>query len=64
MVILEADTIKQLKMKEKLKKKQCLRKILKAKLCSKNLTKGINTWAVPLVSYSGQFLKWTRDGIK
>ena len=26
-----------------------------------NLIKGINTWAVPLVRYSGPFLKWTRD---
>ena len=25
---------------------------------------GINTWAVPLVRYSGPFLKWTRDELK
>ena len=26
--------------------------------------KGINTWAVPLVRYSGPFLKWTRDELR
>ena len=37
------------------------RKLLKIKLSSRNLIKGINTWAVPLVRYSGSFLEWTRD---
>ena len=37
------------------------RKLLKTKLYSRNLVKGINTWAVPLAKYSGPFLKWTRD---
>ena len=37
------------------------RKLLETKLSCRNLTKGINTWAVPLVRYSGPFLKWTRD---
>ena len=36
------------------------RKLLITKLYSRNLIKGINTWAVPLVRYSGPFLKWTR----
>ena len=40
------------------------RKILETKLNSRNLIKGINTWAVPLVRYSGPFLKWTRDELK
>ena len=40
------------------------RKILETKLSSRNLIKGINTWAVPLVRYSGPFLKWTRDELK
>ena len=26
--------------------------------------KGINTWAVPLVRYTGPFLKWTRKNLK
>ena len=34
------------------------------KLSSRNLIKGINTWAVPLVRYSGPFLKWTREELK
>ena len=40
------------------------RKLLETKLYSRNLIKGINTWAVPLVRYSGRFLKWTRDELK
>ena len=34
------------------------------KLNSRNLIKGINTWAVPLIRYSGPFLTWTRDGLR
>ena len=37
------------------------RKLIETKLSSRNLIKGINTWAVPLVIYSGPFIKWTRD---
>ena len=61
--ILEADTIKQVKMKNKIKKEYLrrARKFLETKLSSRNLIKGINTWAVSLVRYSGHFLKWTRD---
>ena len=59
--ILEADTIKQEKMKKKKKiKKEYLkrtRKLLETKLYSGNLIKGINTWVVPIVRYSGLFLK-------
>ena len=64
--ILEADTIKQVEMKEKIKKEyfRRTRKLLKTKLYSRNLIKGINTWAVPLVRYSGPFLKWTREELK
>ena len=64
--ILEADTIKQVEMKEKIQKEYLrrTRKLLKTKLNSRNLIKGINTWAVPLVIYSGHFLKWTRDELK
>ena len=40
------------------------RKLLETKLNSRNLIKGINTWAVPLLRYSGPFLKWTRDELK
>ena len=61
--ILEADIIKQVVMKEK-KKKRRTRKFLETELCSRNLIKGINCWAVPLGSYSGQFLKWTREELR
>ena len=64
--ILEADTIKQVERKNKIKKEYLCRtrKLLGTKLKSRNLIKGINTWAVLLVRYSGPFLKWTRDELK
>ena len=64
--ILEADTIKLVEMKEKIKKEYLrrTRKLLETKLYSRNLVKGINTWAVPLIRYSGPFLKWTREELK
>ena len=40
------------------------RKLLKTKLNSRNLIKGIIIWAVSLVRYSGPFLKWTIDELK
>ena len=64
--ILEADTIKQVQMKDKIQKEdvRSTRKLLETKLFRRNLIKGINTWAVPLVRYSDPFLKWTRDEFK
>ena len=64
--ILEADTIKQVEMKDKIRKEYLrrTRKLLEKKLSRRNLIKGINTWAVPIVRYSGPFLKWTRDELK
>ena len=46
--ILEADTIRQVKMKEKIKKEyhRKTRKLLATKLRCRNLIKGINSWAV------------------
>ena len=66
MGILEADTIIQAEMKEKIQKEYLrrARKLLETKLNSRNLIKGINIWAVPLVRYSGAFLKWTREELK
>ena len=60
---LEADTIKQVQMKDMIRKEYLRRtqKLLETKLSSRNLIKGINTWAVPLVRYSRPFLKWTRE---
>ena len=56
--ILEADTIKQVEMKDRIQEEyfRRTRKLLKTKLSS--------TWSVPLVRYSGPFLKWTRDELK
>ena len=53
-------------MKDKIRKEYLrrTRKLLETKLFSRNLIKGINTWAAPLVRYSGPFLKWTRDELK
>ena len=63
---MEVDIIKQVEMKEKIKKGYLrrTRKLLETKLSRRNLIKGINTWAVPLVRYSGPFLKWTREELK
>ena len=64
--ILEADTIKQVEMKEKIKKEYLRRsgKLLETKLYSRNLIKRLNTWAVYLVKYSGPFLKWATEELK
>ena len=64
--ILEADTIKQVQMKDTIRKEYLrkTRKLPEIKLSSRNLIKGINTWAVSLVRYSGPFLKWTREELK
>ena len=64
--ILEADTIKQVEMNDMIRKEYLRRtqKLLETKHSSRNLIKGINTWAVPLVRYSGPFLKWTREELK
>ena len=64
--ILEADTIKQAEMKDKIQKVYLrrTRQLLETKLSSRNLIKGINTWAVPFIRYSGPILKWTRDELK
>ena len=40
------------------------RKLLKIKPHSRNIIKEINTWVVPLVRYSGPFLKWTREELQ
>ena len=60
--ILDADTIKKVQMKDKIRKEYLRRtqKVLETKLSRRSLVKGINTWDVPLVRYSGAFLKWTR----
>ena len=56
--IWEVYTIKQLEMKDKIRKEYLrrTRNLLETKLNSRNLIKGINTWALPLVRYSGPIL--------
>ena len=57
--ILKVDTIKQ---RWKKNVKRVPEKNEKTSvICSRNLIKGINTWAVPLVRHSGPFLKWTKE---
>ena len=53
--IMEADTIKQVEMKDEIKNEYLSRsrKLIKTKLSSRNPIKGISTWALPLVRYSG-----------
>ena len=64
--IYEADTIKQVETKEKIKKEYLrrTRKLTEIKLSSRNLIKGINTRIVHLVRYSGTFLEWSRKELK
>ena len=61
-----AEPIKQAEMKEKIKHEYIsrMRKLLETKLYCRNLIKGINTWAVPLVRYSEPFVKWTREELQ
>ena len=61
--LIEGDKIKQAKKKEKLRKGYLnrTRTLLETKLYGRNLNKGINIWAVPLVRHSGAFLKCTRE---
>ena len=63
---MEADTIKQAEMKDKIQKEYLrrTRKLLETQLLSRNFIKGINIWAVPLLKYSVLFLKWIRDELR
>ena len=63
---LEVDAIKQVEMRDKIQKEYLrrTRKQLEIKLSCRNLIKGINTWAVPLIRYLGPFLKWTWDELE
>ena len=63
---LEADTVKQVERKGKIQKEylRITRKLLETKFSCWNLIKGINSWAVILIRYSGHFLKWAREELK
>ena len=66
MGFLDAETIKKVEIKGKIQKKYLrrTRKLVQTKLSHRNLIKGINTWAVFIVRYSGPFLKWTGEELK
>ena len=53
-------------MKDKIKNESLrrIKKLLNTKLSSRNLIKRLNTRVVPLVRYSGSFVKWTRKELK
>ena len=38
-----------------------LRKVLKSKLNSGSLVRGVNTWAVSLIRCSGAFVSWRKS---
>ena len=59
--ILETDIIKQAGMKEKIRKEYLRRT---RKFLETNFVKDINTKRVPLVRYSGPFLKSTREELR
>ena len=69
--ILEADTTKQVEMKNKIQNEYLRRtwKLLETKLSTRNVIKGINTWAVLLLDTRGPFSsgpevnfdKWTKQ---
>ena len=71
MGILEADTIKQVQMKDNIRNGYLRRsiKLLETKLSSRNLIKGVNNWSVSPVRYSGpsssgpemNLNKWTKE---
>ena len=41
-----------------------LRKVLKSKLNGRNLVRGVNTWAVSLLRYSGAFVSWRKSELQ
>ena len=41
-----------------------LRKVLKAKLNGRNLLRGVNIWAVPLLRYSAAFVGWRKSELQ
>ena len=41
-----------------------LRAVLQSKLNGGNTVKAINTWAVPVVRYSGGIVDWTKEDIE
>ena len=64
--ILESDNIKNQEMKTAIRKEYFSRvkAVLKSKLNSGNTVKAVNTWAVPVVRYSGGIFEWTKEDLE
>ena len=64
--ILEADKFLEQKTKLNVSKEYIrrLRKVLKSKLNGGNLVRGVNTWAVSLLRYSGAFASWRKSELQ
>ena len=60
--MLEAGTIKQEEMKEKIRKEYLKR--TRKLFCGGNLTKGINNRVIFQVRYRGPFLKWRKEELQ
>ena len=64
--VLEADTMKEKKMKDILKEEYLrrIRSIMKSKLNSKNVISAINSRAISIIRYSAGIIKWTIKEMK
>jgi hypothetical protein len=64
--IVQADSIKQREMKEKIEKEYVrrVRKVLRSKLDAGNTMQAINMWAVSAFRYSGGILDWSKAELK
>ena len=64
--ILQAHDLQKKKMEIKVlnEYKRRVRKIVKTKLNGRNIVKGINTWAIPVLRYSAPFLSWTKTELQ
>ena len=63
--VFQADNFKTQMMKEKLvaEYKQRLRKILKSYLSGRNVIQAINSYAAPVMRYSGGIIHWTKEDL-
>uniref|UniRef100_A0A8D8X0N9 Reverse transcriptase n=1 Tax=Cacopsylla melanoneura TaxID=428564 RepID=A0A8D8X0N9_9HEMI len=64
--IMQSRQVAHSEMKQKLQKefKGRLYKLLKSKLNGKNLIKAINTYAIPVITYSFGVIKWTKTDLR
>ena len=63
--ILEADDIKHEEMKNNIKKEYFnSRRILKSKLNAGNIVTAMNTWAISLMRYGADIVKWNKEELQ